>query len=376
MAKSYYKTIDGKKYDREMIEIAEIAVSGKGDGRISLQDAEALFNTIVDGNTITEIEADTLDYIKENFRFTEAAEKWLSDELADWISRKQAAGEQGLQTTVKPRGRSEQTTAPAQTSAPSTEQAPTSLVWPILVVVLLLLLPVSYFTGKRLAGPLVDPEMQMKVDQLNADLLSKEREIALLNEEMKLLQNQLVEAEKASAEKNQQQPEVREALANEIERLLASELEQDRYRFDRQEMAIFFIPEDPFFAKGSAFAQEPLRELLRDFLPKLIERVKPFHQQVIYIKFQGYSSSEWRYARNEIDAFLKNMKLSNERAESALRYYLTLDDFKQHQDWLDDRLIIGGYSDINPVLDANQQEDPIRSRRVSIAIETKPVENQ
>ena len=36
---AYYKTIDGKKYDAELIEAAEKAVAGRGDGRISMDDA-------------------------------------------------------------------------------------------------------------------------------------------------------------------------------------------------------------------------------------------------------------------------------------------------------------------------------------------------
>ena len=33
---TYYKIINGKKYDRAMIENAENNIKGKGDGRISL----------------------------------------------------------------------------------------------------------------------------------------------------------------------------------------------------------------------------------------------------------------------------------------------------------------------------------------------------
>ena len=53
---SYYKVIDGKNYDRSMLEVADEAVAGKGDGRISLADAEKLLATVKDGNAYTDVE--------------------------------------------------------------------------------------------------------------------------------------------------------------------------------------------------------------------------------------------------------------------------------------------------------------------------------
>ena len=43
MSDSYYKTIDGKHYDREMLEIADEAVAGAGDGRISVEAAHRFY---------------------------------------------------------------------------------------------------------------------------------------------------------------------------------------------------------------------------------------------------------------------------------------------------------------------------------------------
>ena len=47
---SYYKEIDGKKYDRELLEAADKAIGGSGDGRISLDDAKNLLSKVKDGS--------------------------------------------------------------------------------------------------------------------------------------------------------------------------------------------------------------------------------------------------------------------------------------------------------------------------------------
>ncbi len=84
----YYKTINGKKYDGELLEFAEKAVEGVGDGRISKKDAEGLFARVIDGDSYTDIEKATIAYIRENFKWTEEADKWFRSEIRKWAAKK------------------------------------------------------------------------------------------------------------------------------------------------------------------------------------------------------------------------------------------------------------------------------------------------
>ncbi|HNI28743.1 MAG TPA: OmpA family protein, partial [Leptospiraceae bacterium] len=77
---SYYKTIKGKKYDKELLDMAEEFVSGKGDGRISLAEAKKLIEAVKDGNEYTDVEKRTVEYIRNNYTFTESADKWFRTE--------------------------------------------------------------------------------------------------------------------------------------------------------------------------------------------------------------------------------------------------------------------------------------------------------
>ncbi len=85
---SYYKTIDGKKYDAKIIELAEKLVSGSGDGRISMEDAKQLLDAVMDGDTYTDIEKDTMAYIRDHFKWTEAADEWFRAEIRKWAATK------------------------------------------------------------------------------------------------------------------------------------------------------------------------------------------------------------------------------------------------------------------------------------------------
>jgi hypothetical protein len=84
----YYKTIDGVKYDGEIIELAESLTSGRGDGRLSVEDAGQLLEAVKDGGTYTDIEKDTMSFVRENFNWTEAADEWFRTEIRKWASTK------------------------------------------------------------------------------------------------------------------------------------------------------------------------------------------------------------------------------------------------------------------------------------------------
>jgi hypothetical protein len=84
----YYKTIDGVKYDGELIELADKLTSGSGDGRISQADAEKLLEAVKDGDSYTDVEKDTVKYIRENYKWTDAADEWFRTEVRKWAAVK------------------------------------------------------------------------------------------------------------------------------------------------------------------------------------------------------------------------------------------------------------------------------------------------
>ncbi|HNL54224.1 MAG TPA: hypothetical protein PKI36_07405, partial [Turneriella sp.] len=53
---SYYVVIRGKKYDRRMVELADGLTQGRGDGRISINDAKNLLRVVKDANNYSDTE--------------------------------------------------------------------------------------------------------------------------------------------------------------------------------------------------------------------------------------------------------------------------------------------------------------------------------
>jgi hypothetical protein len=85
---SYYKIIDGKKMDGKIIDLATQLVQGVGDGRLSIKDADLLLKLVIDGNTITSVEEDTIDYVLKTYHWTAIASDWFNYKLKNWRTSK------------------------------------------------------------------------------------------------------------------------------------------------------------------------------------------------------------------------------------------------------------------------------------------------
>ncbi len=88
MIMGYYREIDGKKYDDGLLKAAEEAIAGRGDGRISQKDAESLLAKVKDGDSYTDIEKDTVAYIRENMKWTDEADAFFRTEIRKWAATK------------------------------------------------------------------------------------------------------------------------------------------------------------------------------------------------------------------------------------------------------------------------------------------------
>lgn len=68
-----YETIDGKRFEKELLDLARQHTSGAGEGKLSKAEVAELFKSAADGRGVTETEKATLAYIRANFEFTDAA---------------------------------------------------------------------------------------------------------------------------------------------------------------------------------------------------------------------------------------------------------------------------------------------------------------
>jgi len=76
---SYYRIIDGEKYDRALLEAIE---SCAADGQVGYPEAKKLWKAAEDGQGVTDIEKATLKYAMKTFKFSEKANKFMETYLS------------------------------------------------------------------------------------------------------------------------------------------------------------------------------------------------------------------------------------------------------------------------------------------------------
>merc|ERR1712032_1680192 len=76
--RSYYKTIDGVKYDHALLLEFEDAAK---DGLISEAEAQRMWDAASDGKGVTDVEKVTLNYALKTFKFTDPAKQLLEGKL-------------------------------------------------------------------------------------------------------------------------------------------------------------------------------------------------------------------------------------------------------------------------------------------------------
>ncbi len=78
---SQYRTIQGVRYERDLLEAAHRFTQGKGESRISYQEIQELYRMAEDGRRITDTERRTLIFIANRYKFTDKARQWLESKM-------------------------------------------------------------------------------------------------------------------------------------------------------------------------------------------------------------------------------------------------------------------------------------------------------
>ena len=94
--------------------------------------------------------------------------------------------------------------------------------------------------------------------------------------------------------------------------------------------------------------------------------------QITAIQIEGHTSSDWGEGKQRgLDAYLKNMELSQNRSANVLNYILNIDDIGESDIWTRNKLSAVGYSSSKILYDVNGQvrsENELTSRRVSFKL--------
>ncbi len=165
--------------------------------------------------------------------------------------------------------------------------------------------------------------------------------------------------------------DLREALYQD----LLDEFEDDLPRWGAKltpDLVITFQDSGVLFELGSAQLRPAFEAILADFFPRYVRIITQprYRDEIDEVRIEGHTSSDWTNARSANEAYINNMRLSQERTRSSLEYLLSLDQIQNQEQWLKSNLTANGLASSHPILNADGSENAEASRRVEFRVRT------
>ena len=115
------------------------------------------------------------------------------------------------------------------------------------------------------------------------------------------------------------------------------------------------------------------KDMLDDFIPRYIDILLYYKDEIQNISIEGHSSSEYSFGQTKEEKFELNRALSQKRADQVLRYMKDSQDklISDNLVWIITTFQAVGKSSQNLIYKENGEEDQERSRRIEFVINLK-----
>lgn len=156
---------------------------------------------------------------------------------------------------------------------------------------------------------------------------------------------------------------------------LLEEFEADLPRWGAQltpDLVISFQDSGVLFEVGSSQLRPAFEAILNDFFPRYVRVITSadYHEDIEEVRIEGHTSRDWTNAKSANEAYINNMRLSQERTRSSLEYVINLPAVTKEQEWLKQNLTANGLSSSQPIYNSDGSENNELSRRVEFRVRT------
>ena len=221
-----------------------------------------------------------------------------------------------------------------------------------------------------------NPKMFPAVEALSEGEVpvSPER-LAALEEQARLAQRSARELEELQARQSAvdsrlaEEAQARRNFMRKLQRALSEPVKQAGGSIGPRGRITF--PDKAFFEAGSAAIPARSRQFLDNICSRWLATLRESSDRfdIDEIRIEGHSSSEWIGAPTERDAWVENLRLSQQRAQSVLVHCLDHVGQTPLGDWARGKLTAVGYSSSRRLLTGGGAEDRVASRRVVLGHE-------
>ena len=155
---------------------------------------------------------------------------------------------------------------------------------------------------------------------------------------------------------------------------LYSEFEKDLENWDAEidsSLTIRFKEPEVLFDAGESDLKETFAIILSDFFPRYISVLhgEKYVDHIEEIRIEGHTSIEGKNGMNANESYFYNMKLSQDRTRSVLRFCLN-EITDSVFDWTKNRCTANGLSSVKPIANNSTTIGRKQNRRVEFRIKT------
>ena len=150
--------------------------------------------------------------------------------------------------------------------------------------------------------------------------------------------------------------ETKQEIAKQIQQEFEDDLQRWYATIDEKSLTLFFTPPETMFENGRAEIANEYQAVLADFFPRYLNILKTgyfvktdgsrinFSDIISEVRIEGHTSSVWRGAESQQDAYFRNMKLSQDRTRTVLSYVSNLEAVQPNATWVQDKIAAVGLS--------------------------------
>lgn len=140
---------------------------------------------------------------------------------------------------------------------------------------------------------------------------------------------------------------------------------------------VVFNSPSVLFESGKSKLKIAFKNILDDFFPRYIGILssKKYRDEIEEIRIEGHTSNSWKGANSREEIYLKNMSLSQSRANNVLAYTYSIENLNIQyvKEWLERHLRANGmaFAKMRYVDESKTIPDMVKSRRVEFKVQMK-----
>ncbi len=139
---------------------------------------------------------------------------------------------------------------------------------------------------------------------------------------------------------------------------------------DPKTLTITFNAPNIQFSSNQTELKTEYQNVLNDFFPRYLDVLMQYKTSINEVRIEGHTDSKWFDAKDDTQAYFKNMALSQGRSRSVLEYVYSLDSVKQLENWMKQNISAVGFSSAKVIHNSDGKENEEASRRVSFRVIT------